>query len=186
MLRLLLGDVLGVAPESLRFERGDKGKPFLPDQPQFHFNLSHSEGYAALAWSAGRTELGLDLEDTTRNVDWAALAPRFFARPESERLSLQADPRAWFFRTWTAKEAYIKAIGTGLFLALDQFITYLEPQGWGLYDLEGGPLPWQLQHLESPFPDVVAAWVGATGAPPSQSHLYSEGSWHALPAGSGP
>lgn len=58
------------------------------------------------------------------------IAQRFFAPEECGELrSLPPDLQpAGFFRCWTRKEAYLKAIGLGLGVPLDQFIVTLAPE----------------------------------------------------------
>lgn len=178
MLRRLLADVLRCEPEDLAFERQEYGKPTLRGR-ELEFNLSHSEGYAVLAIQPEHP-VGVDIEDTRRGVNWASLAPRYFAASEASRVLAAEDPERLFFSTWTAKEAYIKAIGSGLFHALDAFITYQED--WGLWDVSGAPLPWQLRHLPCPFEGAEAAWVGPLHSPPPASYLYGPGGpWQGWP-----
>lgn len=179
MLRRLLADVLHCSPQDLKFGRREFGKPYLPGS-SLEFNLSHSEEYAVLAVLQGG-EVGLDVEDEARSVDWQRLAPRYFAPPEAQRVLSLPDGKRAFFETWTAKEAYIKAIGTGLTLPLDQFVTY-GAEGWQLLDLRGARLDWQLHRLKSPFPRAVAAWVAGPAAPLPASYLYGpEGQWQTWP-----
>ena len=78
--------------------------------------MSHSGSVALVAVAAGGVPIGVDVEvvRSRRNLDALAarvLAPdvydRWRARPDDERL------RA-FLQEWTAKEAYLKAIGVGI------------------------------------------------------------------------
>ena len=126
-LRAILGSYTGIAPEGLSFRYSDRGKPALATNQQLCFNISHSEGLSALAVVLGR-EVGVDIEWIRPDVEAAALAQRFFSANERARLlqlkTEQLTPA--FFRCWTRKEAYIKARGDGLSLALDSFDVALE------------------------------------------------------------
>lgn len=70
---------------------------------------------------AGR--VGVDVERIRENLDPLALGARFFSKQESEWLRSQPPDQhfAAFFACWTAKEAYVKACGAGLSVALDGF-----------------------------------------------------------------
>lgn len=130
LLRNLLAAYLGINCAELRFSYGAKGKPFLllHDQTQINFNLSHSHGRAAFAFSRGR-ELGVDLEYVKEDFEAELVANQFFSR--SEVLALRAVPAELrnqaFFNCWTRKEAYIKARGEGLSMPLDEFDVSLRP-----------------------------------------------------------
>ena len=119
MLRHLLGDSLGVAPGSLVFATGEKGKPYLPGS-DLHFNLSHSENRAALAVSL-LSSIGIDIERFDRRVDVDGLSCRCFRETEIARFAGMSaeEKRRAFFWVWTAKEARMKATGEGF---------HLEPQ----------------------------------------------------------
>lgn len=113
MVRKVLSEHLNEAPESLRFARGEKGKPFLPNG-ELHFNLSHSEQYAVFAVSP-IASIGIDIERFDRKVDVEGLSRRCFRPSECERIEGRSGDRKVraFFWTWTAKEARMKATGEG-------------------------------------------------------------------------
>jgi 4'-phosphopantetheinyl transferase len=71
---------------------------------------------------AHNREVGIDLERVRANVEILELAERFFAPNEFERLRHVPGDQAnrLFFTLWTSKEAYLKAIGTGLSFGLDR------------------------------------------------------------------
>jgi 4'-phosphopantetheinyl transferase len=126
ILRLLLGAYGGQDPRDVRFNYGPFGKPAMRGAPDLSFNLSHSEERAVYAF-ARRIDIGIDVEYRRSELASVELAQRFFA-PE-EAAALRAVPQASrteaFFRCWTCKEAFVKAVGKGLSLPLDQFVVSL-------------------------------------------------------------
>lgn len=132
-LRKLLGSYLGIAPNVIRFDYADHGKPRLAvalrqQLPQLKFNLAHSGGLAVYAFTT-LGEIGVDLERIKPELIGDDIARRFFSAAEVaslDRLDAQARALA-FFTCWTRKEAFIKAKGMGLTLALDQFDVSLSP-----------------------------------------------------------
>ena len=129
MLRVLLGNQLGVSPASITFGYTSHGKPFVVEPAvQVHFNVSHSQECALYAVSC-RYRLGVDIEYLHRDIDHNAVARRFFAAGEySELQQLPASLRRHaFLACWTRKEAVIKALGDGLSLPLDQFKVTRNP-----------------------------------------------------------
>ena len=122
--RLILGEILGVAPKSLRFRTDlPGGKPMLdlPGAPKIRFNLSHTGGLVACAVACG-IEVGIDVEAIDRPVD-PGLVKHYFAPDEAAWLAdfegAQRDEK--FMALWTLKEAVIKALGLGLSVGLDRF-----------------------------------------------------------------
>ena len=134
-LRILLGRYLDMRPKQIEFFRGARGKPDLktsktvhPEAAKLRFNLSHSHELAVYAVTKGR-EIGIDIEHIRPVSDAANIVKRFFSSQEqaaffslSEEQQIEA-----FFNCWTRKEAFIKAIGEGLFHPLDQFSVSLKP-----------------------------------------------------------
>ncbi|MBR2674224.1 MAG: 4'-phosphopantetheinyl transferase superfamily protein [Mogibacterium sp.] len=93
------------------------GKPYIEGFDKF--SISHSEG----SWAVliDRRECGLDIQHE-RICDFAAISRRFFHEEDaavvsgefSENGISKAEARAEFFRIWTKREAFIKAIGSSV------------------------------------------------------------------------
>lgn len=130
-LRKLLGQYLQMKPESFSFEYSAYGKPFLPSNGKpdmVSFNVSHSGGYALLAFTH-QAAIGVDLEAKDHYADTEVLAQHYFSPSERDQLlNLLIDEQvSAFYRTWTRKEAFLKAHGEGLGLPLDGFSVTVAP-----------------------------------------------------------
>ena len=153
-LRTLLSDYLRADPREIHFVLGQRGKPAIPGFP-LHFNLSHSGTMAACAVTR-EIEVGIDIEQIRPMDDIENIARRFFHAEECRKLLAlpQQEHALAFFRCWTRKEAYIKAIGDGLFAPLDGFEVTLAPAEpvafvqidnrpaaaeWSLFEFDAGP-----------------------------------------------
>ena len=155
-LRAVLGRYLSANPEALRFSYGHYGKPALDGDYKHNalrFNMSHSRSVALVAVTETR-ELGVDVEYIRADFASEDIAQRFFSPREVAAFNaLPVEQRvAAFFRCWTRKEAYIKAIGRGLSQPLDGFDVTLGPaepaallradgddaSRWSLSDIDAG------------------------------------------------
>lgn len=131
-LRTILSRYLKMHAADIQFIYGPQGKPQLDSscldtQPPY-FNLAHSEGLAIYAVTRVG-EIGIDLECIRPEFTGDDIANRFFSPGEVSCLNAMPKdvrPEA-FFNCWTRKEAFIKAIGMGLSLPLDQFEVTLAP-----------------------------------------------------------
>ena len=120
-MRQILGRYIGLPAKDLRLDIEHRGKPRLATTPQpLRFNLSHSHDAAALVVGLNGA-LGVDVEhhDTRRGL--RALARYAFSESEQRALETSGDYVQTFFRTWTLKEAYLKAMGQGLAIDLKSF-----------------------------------------------------------------
>ena len=128
VLRSLLSQYLAQPAESITLLDGPKGKPRIEPESSPHFNVSHSGELAIFAFS--RCEIGADIEIIRGLKEMDGIAERFFCADECDQLrsSQSADKERAFFRCWTRKEAYIKAIGEGLSAPLDQFQVTLRAE----------------------------------------------------------
>lgn len=129
ILRLILGRYLGRRAKDVEFVYGKSGKPALTDDHRgLQFNVSHSAEFALFAVVTGHS-VGVDIERIRYDLDCLELASRFFSPEEIAALhSCSEDKRiSAFFRCWSRKEAYIKALGEGLSIPLDQFSVSFLP-----------------------------------------------------------
>ena len=98
---------------------GENGKPYLRNN-ELYFSLSHSGDMVMCAIS--EAEIGADTEKVTEiDLD---IAKRYFYPEEYEMLTkieTDAERRDMFFRLWTLKESYAKALGIGMLLPFDSF-----------------------------------------------------------------
>ena len=143
VLRIILSGYLVGGPNRLQFRYGAHGKPVLesPDEDNLHFNLSNSEGLAVYAVTRHR-EVGIDLEYLKAIPDAEAIAERFFSKRENATLRALGTDQKYeaFFKCWTRKEAYIKAIGDGLARPLDQFdVSPAQGESAWILRAEGDP-----------------------------------------------
>ncbi|MCL2432624.1 4'-phosphopantetheinyl transferase superfamily protein [Candidatus Bathycorpusculum sp.] len=133
----LMGDVLaraeicrimGFSNSQLEFAVNRYGKPFLVNNSQVHYNISHAGQYVACV--VGDMPVGIDIE-VVRSID-VKIAERFFVSEEKAYvLSSQGDRRnERFFEVWTKKESRIKWEGRGLeSLSCFSVLDSLKPQG---------------------------------------------------------
>ncbi len=145
-----------IRPADWRFAANDYGRPYIVGAGAglFDFNLSHTKERMVLAVCRSASP-GVDIERTDAPDGFLDIASRFFAASEVGDLNLlpAAEQEGRFFALWTMKEAYIKARGMGLSIALEDFaITFGperpsiefadgladDPRRWQLFALDGG------------------------------------------------
>ncbi|MFD8014816.1 4'-phosphopantetheinyl transferase family protein [Streptomyces sp. NPDC058955] len=140
-LRQLLGRYADVDPAALRFGReGRYGRPVLRGVAAAPgFSLSHSHGLLAVAVGPGTP--GVDVQRMCPPGTVEACLPRLHPRERAELERLAPAPRAVSFtRLWTRKEAYLKALGTGLGRSpgadcLADAEPAARPAGWSVADV---------------------------------------------------
>jgi 4'-phosphopantetheinyl transferase len=142
-LREILGGYLNTDPKRIVFRYGEKEKP---ETTGLKFNLSHSGGLAVYATTRDR-EIGVDVEEIRTEIAHERIPARFFCSNEvtSIRTTPAEEQALAFFRCWTRKEAYIKALGVGLSIPLNSF------------DVSSGSIGrWSIRSIDLPSPYVGA------------------------------
>lgn len=145
---------------TVEVESGLWEKPRLVSPKGVFFNLSHSGDWTVIAVSDG--EVGVDIQQV-KPVDMR-LATRFFSADEGRILAEAGDgAKALFYRLWTVKEAYLKALGTGLNRPLNSFTVRFTAGGAKIDDGEncGG---WLVSEFDS-FAGYRLACVAKEYAP---------------------
>jgi len=106
-----------VKGEVLAFEYNAYGKPRLADKygMQIYFNLSHSISHIYVIISKAYV-CGIDVEEKKEMEISEGMAALVFSTKELDIYNtLSPEKRVdMFYRFWTVKEAYLKALGTGL------------------------------------------------------------------------
>ena len=162
LTRLVLGDAVGRPAGALVFDRtcacGEQhGKPVLPGGPAFSF--THAGELVGVAVQEGGP-VGLDVEQERTLTDLPSMARHISSPAEPV-----PDTPAAFFRTWTRKEALLKATGKGL----SSPMTGITLGPGGLRDWTGDGAPaggvW-LRDLQ-PAPHYPAALAGLGSTAPT-------------------
>jgi 4'-phosphopantetheinyl transferase len=131
--RKLISDILarfvivlrtGLRNDQIRLQHNPYGKPYLDGFPDFHYNLSASEDLVVCAY--GNQSVGIDIQ-WMRPID-LQVAECSFSNSELEYLRGQNDSHQMdaFYELWTLKESYIKAVGKGLYLPLNEFTINMD------------------------------------------------------------
>ena len=118
LARRMLAKASGKAPEEIAFTIGHKGKPSA--NVPLYFNVSHSGNYVLCAVSD--KPIGVDIEQI--KPFRAGMVARYFTKDEAAYIWGDTTPTTEtvtvpeictrFYRTWTAKESYVKMTGTGI------------------------------------------------------------------------
>ncbi|GIW92731.1 MAG: 4'-phosphopantetheinyl transferase [Pirellulaceae bacterium] len=151
LMRSLLSRQMQVEPCAVPLGWTSYGKPVWGGpEPDVFFNLAHTRGAAVCAFTR-HSSLGIDLERCDRRVN-LDIAARYFA-PEEVAALRRLEPRMQarrFLELWTMKEAFIKAVGTGLAMPLESFACDLDSAQARLIRCRhdcGPPESWHLVRL---------------------------------------
>ena len=104
----------------------EHGKPYIKDEPHFHFSLSHSGDWVICA--AGPSPVGADIEKI-REIDLNIAADTLGPEEYRNLMSLSGLHRQHrFFDFWTLKEAYCKLDGHGMNMDMQSFSIRVSAQ----------------------------------------------------------
>ncbi len=122
-LRKILAHYLDIAPIEVAFQYTPLGKPTTesPSGIDLQFNLSHSGPWAAIVVCSG-SRIGIDIERIREMENAAGIVERFYSAKEWLAFSQlpENEKNHVFLKSWTCKEAYLKATGDGLSFPLDR------------------------------------------------------------------
>ena len=105
------------------FSTNEHGKPFFPDFPDIHFNISHCKH--AIAVVVDDKPVGIDVE---RFVNPSPNLLRYTMNDDEVAQVEQSEhPERTFAMLWTQKEALFKLYGTGITDDIRQLLTLPRP-----------------------------------------------------------
>ena len=117
VLHWLLRKYLRNEYDQVDLKESEYHKPFIEIADgvrPLEFNLSHCEGFVALAFDKGA--IGIDIENIKPLDDLKGMCDQVFTPMEKEYVFQYSETRNQlrrFFKLWTCKEAVLKANGTG-------------------------------------------------------------------------
>lgn len=137
-LRFVVGRALDRDPARVRFGvepcplcGGEHGRPTIIAGDGLQFSLSHTTDRSAIALAP--SVVGVDLERADRAIDAGDLTVMLHPNETTPVDQFAA------LRHWVRKEAYLKALGTGLGLDPRSVDLSSDPPGWQLIDLDVAP-----------------------------------------------
>ena len=159
-LRKILSEYIHIDSYSINFSYTEFAKPFL-ENSKIHFNLSHSGDWCCIAVSLIK-DIGIDIEKVREIEDVSKIAERYFALNEFEHIKNfeGTDQINEFFRIWTLKEAFIKAVGEGLSFPLKNFSVISdknESPVLNLFENKDEVKDWKLCNLECEEEDYYSS-----------------------------
>ena len=108
---------------NFEFKLGKYEKPYIHDNENIYFNLSHS-GKMVLCAISDR-EVGADIEINDPEID-LKIAKNYFYNEEYKSIMKSDNPSDEFCKYWVLKESYMKYTGLGFNLDLDSFEIVIE------------------------------------------------------------
>ena len=174
LLRVIAGKYVGRDPASLRFSYGVHGKPALAED-DLRFSVAHAGEFALYALAHGR-EVGVDIERVRTDLDLDLLASTVLTPSERAAIGAVApeDRPALFFAVWTFKEAFVKALGTGLAFEFARIEVAFGRGGEPTLVVDGEPVApdrWVLRSLDP------AEGYGAALAVEGDGWRLARGAW---------
>ncbi len=163
ILRNILAQYLGQAPERLHLKSSPNGKPYLPES-KLQFNLSHSDGLFLFGLALG-TPIGVDLQRVYPIANISTIIKNYFSPEEQILINSVKKSRLQdlFFTIWTAKEAYLKGTGEGFQRPPNNFTICRKSNGLLKFELSdnlNSPLNnlWNIReiHLASNYKAALA------------------------------
>lgn len=124
-LFILASNYLDCEIKNLEIDKNEWGKPYFKEFDKFHYNISHSGDWVVLAIDSD--EVGIDVEFMEK-FDYSEVVNSFFSLEEQKTFFKVPNKlrNEVFYRLWTLKESYLKAIGEGLSRELDSFTVLLK------------------------------------------------------------
>jgi 4'-phosphopantetheinyl transferase len=166
LLRSLLAKYIGKAASEIRFVYNPYGKPALTEQQaKLYFNISHAGNWVVMSF-AKDIEMGIDLAYQHPTEDISELiSPDIFTDRELSYFDnvTPIKRQALFYKLWASKEAYLKAIGTGLSVAPNNVEVILGENG-DLSVAKGQQKP-TTNHYLIALKDIPDPYVGCLAVP---------------------
>lgn len=98
------------SPKVIQIQKNKYGKPYLAENNNLYFNISHSEKIVVCAIS--NTEIGIDIEKIREFP--VEIRENIYTDNENKYIDISKDANKAGFKIWTVKESYLKYKGIGI------------------------------------------------------------------------
>ena len=112
LLRILVGRYTNQNPLAIRLTKSSRNKPELSNNLGWYINATHSGNWILLA--IGKYSVGIDVEEIKPGFTFTDVIPFSFSTQERQYIEADEKAIARFYELWTRKEAFVKAIGSGI------------------------------------------------------------------------
>ena len=121
VLREILSSYLNRKPQDIVIKLGKYGKPYVQN---LAFNLSHTANHFSLVVS-NIEDVGIDMEKVSSRHGLPAIAKKCFSEIELSYWNATHEQKKgrMFYCFWVRKEAFVKAVGRGIALGLEQCVV---------------------------------------------------------------
>lgn len=130
----------------------DFGKPYLA-RKEFVFNISHSDKYVVCSMQSEGL-LGVDIEKI-KETD-ISYFKSILHHKEIQHLDLSEELLSEFYKLWTKKEAYTKALGVGLSYPLKELNTLKNKINYKGKIITISQVSWHPQYVLSYATDITS------------------------------
>lgn len=112
LLKFVLSMYIEMDVKQIKFDYNTNKKPYLSLHPELFFNISHSNDFGLIAVS--NRPIGIDIEYMEDNNDLIHSLNHIYNEKEIVFIENAFNKKQAFYSLWTRKEAFVKAIGTGI------------------------------------------------------------------------
>lgn len=129
LIRKFVNEYTNIPYDKIVFVTNEHNKPILKDNSTVSFNVSHHGSYTVLAGEIRDVKLGVDIM-SLKYTGGKSLSEFFrimnsnFSLPEWKEIrgfaseKSETEQISMFYRHWTLKESYVKALGVGIVIDL--------------------------------------------------------------------
>lgn len=121
IIRMMIMDKYKMGNKDISFEVNDYGKPGIKGRKDMYFNVSHSEKYVVCCLDDN--PVGIDVENIVP-IDFKSFAEGFLSIEEENYILGEntLDKKIIrFYEIWTLRESFVKCVGKGLSIPLNEF-----------------------------------------------------------------
>lgn len=129
IIRKMIIDKIKINNSNINFGFNRYGKPYLKGREDIQFNVSHSGQYIVCCLDDKPS--GIDVEKIIP-IELKGIAESFLSLSEQNYIFGQntlEESINRFYEIWTLRESFVKCVGRGLSISLNEFYIYFDKKG---------------------------------------------------------